>query len=115
MKRQTYKQRLKEDLKFSKELFSRLELQPVSFKDLKPFELLPESDWVLEDYYPVKVFNSWQEKLLDMTEEAEVETLEKTSKIARDILKALPLKERTQKEKLFRDHLKTLSEFSNVI
>lgn len=43
---------------------------------------------------------------MDTEEEAEVETLDRTSKIARNILKAPPLKEKTQKENFKENTLK---------
>lgn len=111
MKRQTLKQKLEKDLKDYQEYAQKLE--PYSYEFLEGYgeSLPPLEEWKLEDFYPPKVFNSWQEALLDMAEGAEVETLERSAHVARRILNALPLKERTQKEKLFRDHLKTLSEY----
>jgi len=111
MKRQTYKQKLEKDFKDYQELVEKLET--FTFEPLEGYSesLPPLEEWKLEDFYPPKVFNSWQEALLDMAEGAEVETLERSAHVARRILNALPLKERTQKEKLFREHLKTLSEY----
>jgi hypothetical protein len=119
MKRQTYKQKLAIDQKQYGEqvevMYAEvMETQAELLERLAEYGSdLPLVEYRLEDFYPPKVFNSWQEALLDMAETAEVETLEKAAAAARRILKALPIKDGSLREKLLRDHLETLSEFSN--
>jgi hypothetical protein len=121
MIRQTYKQKQAKDLEKYREEVEAMNQEKLE-TNFEPLHLpenywkdLPLIEWHLEDFSPPKIFNSWQEALLDQAETAEAETLERAAAAARRILKALPIKERTQREKLLRDHLKTLSEFSDVI